>query len=270
MSTVTLATDAADARAIRAIEAHHAELSGALALRVGGVMRAAARSERVDAARQDLVRWCETELVPHALAEEEVLYPPAHDQVATRLLVTSMSGEHEILTGLVARLAAADEPTEVVAAAGALHEVFLGHVAKENDLLLPALAASPSVSLAGLLAGMHEQLEASAAAAGSEAPPTPEGETTGEGGAGHACGCTEHDDGGYPELDARAVPHAIRHATVFGALDAVAVGSGMVLVAPHDPLPLLDQLAQRHPDAFGVDYLERGPETWRILLRRVA
>ena len=67
-----------------------------------------------------------------------------------------------------------------------------------------------------------------------------------------------------PELDARAVPHAIRHATIFGALDSVEAGSGMVLVAPHDPLPLLALLEQRSPGLFSVDYLERGPEAWRI------
>jgi uncharacterized protein (DUF2249 family) len=76
------------------------------------------------------------------------------------------------------------------------------------------------------------------------------------------------DPAGYPELDARAVPHAIRHATVFAALDAVRPGVGLVLVAPHDPLPLLAQLERREPGAFDVDYLERGPEAWRLAIVR--
>jgi uncharacterized protein (DUF2249 family) len=66
------------------------------------------------------------------------------------------------------------------------------------------------------------------------------------------------------------VPHAIRHATIFGALDAVPPGGGLVLVAPHDPLPLLAQIEQRAPGAFAVDYLERGPEAWRLEFVRVA
>ena len=41
-----------------------------------------------------------------------------------------------------------------------------------------------------------------------------------------------------------------------------------VLVAPHDPLPLLAQLEQRAPQQFEVSYLERGPEAWRIQLVR--
>ena len=87
-------------------------------------------------------------------------------------------------------------------------------------------------------------------------------------GCGGSCTCGEVDGPEYPELDARTVPHAIRHATIFGALDAVAPGAALVLLAPHDPLPLLDQLQAREPGAFTVEYLERGPETWRLLLTR--
>jgi len=87
---------------------------------------------------------------------------------------------------------------------------------------------------------------------------------------GHSCTCGEVDAPGFPELDARTVPHAIRHATIFGALDAVQPGGGLVLVAPHDPLPLLAQIEQRAPGVFQVDYLERGPEAWRLAFVRGA
>ena len=69
-----------------------------------------------------------------------------------------------------------------------------------------------------------------------------------------------------PELDVRDVPHSLRHATVFGAIAAVPSGQAMVLVAPHDPLPLLGQIEDRHPGAFAVEYLQRGPQAWRLLL----
>ena len=82
------------------------------------------------------------------------------------------------------------------------------------------------------------------------------------------CACGGHDEPGYPELDARVVPHAIRHATIFGALGSVQPGHGMVLVADHEPVPLLAQLEQRNPGIFEVSYLERGPEDWRLLFRR--
>ena len=72
-----------------------------------------------------------------------------------------------------------------------------------------------------------------------------------------------------PELDARAIPHAIRHASIFGALDSLQAGAGMVLVAPHDPLPLLDQARARYGESVSVDYLQRGPDAWRLQFTRV-
>ncbi|MGB8382634.1 MAG: DUF2249 domain-containing protein [Dermatophilaceae bacterium] len=79
------------------------------------------------------------------------------------------------------------------------------------------------------------------------------------------CGCSDDD---MPELDARTIPHAIRHAAIFGALGALPVGGGLVLVAPHDPLPLLAQIAEREAGAIAVGYLQRGPDAWRLRLTR--
>lgn len=82
-----------------------------------------------------------------------------------------------------------------------------------------------------------------------------------------SCGCGEHD-APVPELDVRSVPHAIRHATVFGALSAIPVGGAMDLVAPHDPKPLLRQIEDREDGAIGVEYLVSGPEAWTLRLSR--
>ena len=84
-----------------------------------------------------------------------------------------------------------------------------------------------------------------------------------------SCACGEHDEG-VPELDVQTIPHAIRHAAIFGAIESLTVGGGLVISATHDPVPLLTQLAQRHGDAFTAEYRDRGPERWRILIRRAA
>ena len=81
------------------------------------------------------------------------------------------------------------------------------------------------------------------------------------------CGCGAHDEG-VPVLDVRTIPHAIRHATVLGAFDAIAPGEAMVIVAPHKPLPLLAQLAQRA--AVDVEFLVEGPDEWHVQLTRRA
>ena len=42
----------------------------------------------------------------------------------------------------------------------------------------------------------------------------------------------------------------------------------MVLIAPHEPVPLLAQIAERHGDDIAVDYVQRGPEAWKLKLTR--
>lgn len=86
---------------------------------------------------------------------------------------------------------------------------------------------------------------------------------------GGGCACGSHDDEAL-ELDTRVIPHAIRHATIFGALDALAVGISLDLLANHMPAPLLNQLEQRSPGAFETELIESGPELWRLRLTRVA
>lgn len=75
-------------------------------------------------------------------------------------------------------------------------------------------------------------------------------------------------DSQVPRLDAAAIPHAIRHAAVLGALDAIRPGFSMDLVAPHDPKPLLAQARARYDAGIDVDYLVSGPEEWVLRLTR--
>jgi uncharacterized protein (DUF2249 family)/iron-sulfur cluster repair protein YtfE (RIC family) len=282
-----LASTEADAAAASAIEQHHAQLAGTLAARVEAVLDPVARldgkgADEAATARELLVAWARAELVPHARAEEEVLYPAAHDRSEARLLVEAMLAEHELLIDLVHDVADADNVVRAGAAARALLELFNAHLAKENDLLVPLLAGAPDVALSDLVRSMHAHLDAGTddathaeSHAESHADSHAEGDVT-EGVAttacgGHTCTCGEMDGPGLPELDARTIPHAIRHATIFGALDTVEQSGGLVLVAPHDPLPLLGQVEQRYAGAFEVEYLERGPEVWRLaFIRRAA
>lgn len=62
----------------------------------------------------------------------------------------------------------------------------------------------------------------------------------------------------YP-FDARGIAKRFRHAAIFGALDALTPGEIMRFVNDHDPLPLLDQMAQRYGDAVKIEYRQREP-----------
>jgi uncharacterized protein (DUF2249 family) len=88
-------------------------------------------------------------------------------------------------------------------------------------------------------------------------------ESTGHAGHG-ACSCGEQG-ADAPELDVRPIPHAIRHAAVLGAWSAIPTGGSLVLVAPHDPRPLLAQIAEREGPVT-VTYLDEGPDAWRLRL----
>ncbi|MDO5083666.1 DUF2249 domain-containing protein [Arachnia propionica] len=83
-----------------------------------------------------------------------------------------------------------------------------------------------------------------------------------------SCGCGEHD-AALPELDVRVIPHAIRHAAIHGVVNSLQTGAAFVLIAPHNPLPLLAEIQQGHGDAIRVTYLEEGPQSWRLKLERV-
>lgn len=273
---VVLASSQEDAAAVGVITGHHAELAAGLELRVEALLAAADAGSRAAApARADLAAFCARDLIPHALAEEATLYAAA-TAPALRLLVEAMVDEHRSIGALVDVLTSDVSHVRAAAAARALLAVFEVHLLKENDLLVPRLAADPAVALAALLDTMHEHVSAAAAAAASDA--TPDGATADDvspGAAGEprvtaqsgGCGCGGHDEA-VPELDVRTIPHAFRHATVFGAFDAIAAGDSLVLVAPHDPLPLLRQLSERAAGRLEITYLERGPEAWRLQLTR--
>jgi streptomycin 6-kinase len=143
---------------IEAIRAHHAELSAQLRERTTALFLAA-RSGDPEAAREGLGAWYRSELIPHATAEERTLYAAGEDLDATRLLVQGMLAEHQALVGLVAQLEPARDPLDAIAVAASAQDLFTVHLAKENDLLLPALDDA-GVLLAPLWEGMHELLGA--------------------------------------------------------------------------------------------------------------
>lgn len=253
MTTLTIASDPADAEAMDAVENHHAQMSGELTLLVANLANAA-DGGGATSARSRLVAWARESLVPHALAEEKTLYPAARELTEGRLLVDAMLAEHVAIVAMVDEVEKADTHVAAAAAGRALQALFAVHLDKENDQVLPLLAASPNHSIARLLEGMHEVLGGGHESESESA--------TGHGGSSCACGTV--DPPGNPELDVRVIPHAIRHATIFGALDAVAPGAGLEIVADHDPIPLLDQVQQRTPGRFDITYLERGPVDFRV------
>jgi len=69
-------------------------------------------------------------------------------------------------------------------------------------------------------------------------------------------------------LDVRSEEPARRHTLIFETYGALPQGSHFVLVNDHDPKPLYYQFAAEHAGQFTWEYLEEGPETWRVAIGR--
>jgi uncharacterized protein (DUF2249 family) len=72
------------------------------------------------------------------------------------------------------------------------------------------------------------------------------------------------------EFDVRTLAPAQRHKRIFEMVEQLAPGAAFVLVNDHDPKPLHYQLDAEYPGQFSWTYLEQGPDTWRVEIRRPA
>ncbi|WP_186628430.1 DUF2249 domain-containing protein [Rhodococcus sp. BP22] len=256
-SDVVLASTGADAAAIEAVLNRHAEVSGTLSGYATRVIDAASAGDQGLAVgtRIELLAWCSgplADLLDAEAAEFGLALREIDEALADRV-----AQERDAVVASSLRVAQAQSAAEGAAEVAGLRVHVGQYLRTYESRALPALAQSKAASLAALWAKVEAQTSTVAAGEGHAATD-------------HVCECGVVDEPELPELDVRTVPHAIRHATVFGALDAVQAGAGMILIAPHDPLPLLAQIEQRTPGRFEVSYLERGPQAWRLQLSNTA
>ena len=141
---------------VSAIRAHHEELQTLLEDRVEAVIAAARAGRPNRLAVHELMALLTHDIVPHARAEEDVLYAAGTTEPELRRLIESMRFEHETLLALTDELGSVSSGVDAAAIARAIREVFVGHLRRENELLLPALAANPRFGLARMLPVMHE------------------------------------------------------------------------------------------------------------------
>ena len=144
-----------DEQGAEAIRTHHTQLQADLRSRVTALADSVRRGEWNGGAQRSLLEYLDAELLPHAAAEEQALYP-AGDSGITALLVRAMRDEHRNLIAHVSELREATDAVTVATTAAAILALFESHLTKENDLLLPALLADAQVSVGSLLAGMHQ------------------------------------------------------------------------------------------------------------------
>ena len=98
--------------------------------------------------RDRVVTFLRGTLVPHAKAEEEMLYPAWAQLVGFADAAVPMIHDHEAIVARIERLEAT-APADVHALQEllyGLHALILVHFGKEEDLQLPAFDAAPEVA----------------------------------------------------------------------------------------------------------------------------
>jgi uncharacterized protein (DUF2249 family) len=71
-------------------------------------------------------------------------------------------------------------------------------------------------------------------------------------------------------LDVRTEIPKRRHELIEQTFHELETGSGFVLVNDHDPKPLFYQFQAEMPGQFSWDYVEQGPEVWKVRIARIA
>ncbi|MBS1601974.1 MAG: DUF542 domain-containing protein, partial [Bacteroidetes bacterium] len=69
-------------------------------------------------------------------------------------------------------------------------------------------------------------------------------------------------------LDVTVLEPRKKHPTVFARFDQLPEGENFTIINDHDPKPLYYQLLAERGDCFSWEYLEQGPERWRVRITR--
>lgn len=149
--------------AYQAMRTHHRLLSEQLSSRAAAVSEAVTAGRPHDAAVADLIAYLAEEVLTHAVAEEETIYPAAaaaRGDLAGP--VNEMAVEHGALSAAAEALAGLADGTAAAGQARQIADLFAAHAANENEMLLPALLANDHTDLAALLAQMQRHAEQAA------------------------------------------------------------------------------------------------------------
>jgi len=69
-------------------------------------------------------------------------------------------------------------------------------------------------------------------------------------------------------LDATLIEPRLKHPTIFARFDELKPCETFMLHNDHDPKPLYYQLVAQRGDIFTWDYLEQGPEWWKVKITK--
>jgi uncharacterized protein (DUF2249 family) len=231
-----------------AIRKHHRSLAKTLEAHARGVGGGEPQRER-DA----FVTFLKGDLLPHARGEERHLYGAVDKLVREHGKPTAtMMVDHEFINDYVRKIELVTHRLEGAGdseRARLLHElrelslrldaIFELHLAKEERAYLPLIEEHLDETYQRqVLEAIHESYE--------EEKKMP-------------------DD---RPLDVRNVVPRERHTLIFDTYTGLKPGEAFILINDHDPRPLYYQFEAEHTGQFSWNYLEQGPEVWRVRIGR--
>ena len=80
----------------------------------------------------------------------------------------------------------------------------------------------------------------------------------------------EFDQNFTSKIDAREYAPKDKHPTILKTFENLKPGEKMELINDHDPRPLHYQFMAELKNRFEWDYLEEGPEVWRVSITKKA
>ena len=69
-------------------------------------------------------------------------------------------------------------------------------------------------------------------------------------------------------LDVTLIEPRLKHPTIFEYFDALVPDESFIIDNDHDPKPLYYELLAERGDIFTWDYLEKGPERFKVSIRK--
>lgn len=82
-------------------------------------------------------------------------------------------------------------------------------------------------------------------------------------------GATDEPQKAEKVLDVRNISPRERHPLIFRTFEALKPGESFILVNDHDPKPLYYEFHYERQGQFTWEYLEQGPEVWRVRIGKL-
>ena len=73
----------------------------------------------------------------------------------------------------------------------------------------------------------------------------------------------------YKTIDVRPIVPREKHPAIFSLFNSLSAGETMQLVNDHDPKPLYYQMEAENKGEFEWEYVEQGPEVWKVNIKKV-